>query len=92
MRLPKSHNAGTGQGHILDMVSIRERPAEAEDRAMPGHWEGDLLSGGNDTHNAFLREAGLCSPCKFLVSSGRITGWCRIAFAVASSPQLPLIG
>jgi IS30 family transposase len=48
MRLPKSHNAGSGQGHILDMVSIRERPAEAEDRAVPGHWEGDLLSGGND--------------------------------------------
>jgi IS30 family transposase len=46
MRLPKSHNAGSGQGHILDMVSIRERPAEAEDRAVPGHWEGDLLTEG----------------------------------------------
>lgn len=34
MRLPKSHNAGNGQGHILDMVSIRQRPAEAEDRAV----------------------------------------------------------
>src|SRR6185312_9115130 len=46
MRLPKSHNAGSGQGHILDMVSIRQRPAEAEERAVPGHWEGDLLTGG----------------------------------------------
>ena len=56
MRLPKRHNAQSGRGHILDMVSIRERPAEAEDRAVPGHWEGDLLTGANDTHIATLIE------------------------------------
>jgi IS30 family transposase len=56
MRLPKSHNAESGRGHILDMVSIRARPAEAEDRAVPGHWEGDLLAGANDTHIATLIE------------------------------------
>ena len=56
MRLPKSHNANCGKGRIFDMVSIRKRPAEAEDRAVPGHWEGDLVAGVNDTHIATLVE------------------------------------
>jgi len=58
-RMRRSRHAsehGHSRGQIVDAISIRERPAEAEDRAIPGHWEGDLLAGGKNSYIATFVE------------------------------------
>jgi hypothetical protein len=49
LRVPRARVHGRGKSFVTDQIMISERPSEAEDRAIPGHWEGDLILGADRT-------------------------------------------
>ena len=65
LRVPRARAQGRGKPFVTDQVLISERPAEAEDRAVPGHWEGDLILGLRALRSARWSNAPPGSRCSF---------------------------
>src|SRR5215218_2064831 len=73
LRKPRERSRNKPQGHVTAEVVLSERPAEAEDRAVPGHWEGDLIIGLNRSAIGTVVER--TSRYTLLVHLPRMDGW-----------------
>lgn len=85
LRVPRGRTQNKPQGHVTADVVISERPAEAEDRAVPGHWEGDLIIGADRSAIGTLVERK--SRSTMLVHLPRLEGW-GLAPPVKNGPAL----
>ena len=81
IRRPATRRAPTGKGQIREPVMISERPAEADDRAVPGHWEGDLLMGKRMTAIGTLVERATRYVMLFPLPDGNTAEAVRTALA-----------
>jgi IS30 family transposase len=73
LREPRARTRNKPQGHVTADVVLSERPAEAADRAVPGHWEGDLIIGAGRSAIGTLVERA--SRSTLLVHLPRLVGW-----------------
>ena len=73
LREPRSRSQNKPQGHVVADVVFSERPADAADRAVPGHWEGDLIIGTGRSAIGTLVERS--SRSTLLVHLPRLEGW-----------------
>jgi len=87
-RRPKGTKPPSGKGRIVDPVMISQRPAEVEDRAVPGHWEGDLLMGRRQTAIGTLVERWSRYVMLFGLPDGHSADAVRVALA-ETVQQLP---
>ncbi len=85
---PRGKRPPSGKGQIVDPVMISERPAEAEDRAVPGHWEGDLVMGRRQTAIGTLVECHTRYLMLFGLPEGHTVEAVRTALATTIQ-QLP---
>ena len=87
-RRPKTKRPPSGKGQIVDKVMISERPAEADDRAVPGHWEGDLVMGKRQTAIGTLVERRTRYLMLFPLPDGHTAQAVRVALG-DTIQQLP---
>ena len=85
LRQPRARSQNKPQGHVTADVVLSQRPAEAEDRAVPGHWEGDLIIGTGRSAIGTLVERS--SRSTLLVHLPRLEGWGQKPY-VKNGPSL----
>lgn len=84
LRQPRARTRNKAQGHVTADVVLSQRPAEADDRAVPGHWEGDLIIGTGRSAIGTLVER--CSRSTVLVHLPRQQGWGQKPYVKTGQP------